>query len=59
MEAVRSRRSSHVGASTEEVNAEVGGRVVGTVRRHSPIDMREPLGAILHFYVGDAYDSSG
>lgn len=45
--------------SEEDTNAEVGGRVVGTVRRHSPIDIREPPGAILHFYVGDAYDSSG
>ncbi|CAA6658041.1 unnamed protein product [Spirodela intermedia] len=57
--AVRSRRSSNAGMGEEDTNAEVGGRVVGTVRRHSPIDIREPPGAILHFYVGDAYDSGG
>ncbi|KAK4390269.1 putative helicase DDB [Sesamum angolense] len=32
--------------------------VAGTVRRHLPIDTREHTGAILHFYVGDLYDSS-
>ncbi|XP_076927845.1 putative helicase MAGATAMA 3 isoform X2 [Bidens hawaiensis] len=36
---------------------EVSGRVAGTVRRHIPIDTRDPLGAVLHFYVGDSYDS--
>ncbi|XP_076958992.1 putative helicase MAGATAMA 3 [Bidens hawaiensis] len=39
-------------------DAEVSGRVAGTVRRHIPIDTRDPTGAILHFYVGDSYDSS-
>lgn len=34
------------------------GRVAGTVRRHTPIDTRDPLGAILHFYVGDSCDST-
>ncbi|KAJ9560507.1 hypothetical protein OSB04_005667 [Centaurea solstitialis] len=38
--------------------AEISGRVAGTVRRHIPIDTRDPTGAILHFYVGDSYDSS-
>ncbi|GMI83180.1 hypothetical protein like AT4G30100 [Hibiscus trionum] len=42
----------------EDDEAEVTGHVVGTVRRHRPIDTRDPLGAILHFYVGDSYDSS-
>ncbi|XP_076935524.1 putative helicase MAGATAMA 3 [Bidens hawaiensis] len=37
---------------------EVSGRVAGTVRRHIPIDTRDPLGAVLHFYVGDSYDSN-
>jgi hypothetical protein len=23
-----------------------------------PIDIREPIGAIIHFYVGDSFDSS-
>ena len=30
--------------------------MAGTVRRHNPIDTRDPVGAILHFYVGDSYD---
>ncbi|KAL8225543.1 hypothetical protein R6Q57_018100 [Mikania cordata] len=38
--------------------SEVTGRVAGTVRRHIPIDTRDPTGAILHFYVGDSYDSN-
>lgn len=38
--------------------SEVSGRVAGTVRRHIPIDTRDPTGAILHFYVGDSYDSN-
>ncbi|PWA95861.1 helicase MAGATAMA 3 [Artemisia annua] len=40
---------------TEE--SEVSGRVAGTVRRHIPVDTRDPIGAVLHFYVGDSYDS--
>ncbi|KAI3820292.1 hypothetical protein L1987_07837 [Smallanthus sonchifolius] len=40
---------------TEET--EVSGRVAGTLRRHIPIDTRDPKGAVLHFYVGDSYDS--
>ncbi|XP_076932417.1 putative helicase MAGATAMA 3 [Bidens hawaiensis] len=39
-------------------DTEVSGRVAGTVRRHIPIDTRDPTGAILHFYVGDSYDSN-
>ncbi|KAJ0790690.1 putative P-loop containing nucleoside triphosphate hydrolase, DNA2/NAM7 helicase, helicase [Helianthus annuus] len=42
---------------TEETT-EVSGRVAGTVRRHIPIDTRDPILALLHFYVGDSYDSS-
>ncbi|OIW17097.1 hypothetical protein TanjilG_20201 [Lupinus angustifolius] len=38
--------------------SEVTGRVAGTVRRHIPIDTRDPPGAILHYYVGDSYDPS-
>ncbi|KAL1210577.1 putative helicase MAGATAMA 3 [Cardamine amara subsp. amara] len=36
---------------------EDAGRVAGTVRRYIPVDTRDPHGAILHFYVGDTYDS--
>lgn len=45
-------------SSTTGEETEVSGRVAGTVRRHIPIDTRDPTGAILHFYVGDSYDSS-
>ncbi|KAL5703926.1 hypothetical protein ACHQM5_022418 [Ranunculus cassubicifolius] len=44
--------------SEDDVESEVSGRVAGTVRRHIPIDTRDPLGAIFHFYVGDTYDPS-
>lgn len=37
----------------------MSGRVAGTVRRHIPLDTRDPPGAILHFYVGDSYDYCG
>lgn len=36
---------------------EDAGRVAGTVRRYIPVDTRDPHGAILHFYVGDSFDS--
>ncbi|XP_074264312.1 putative helicase MAGATAMA 3 [Silene latifolia] len=52
---VRYRRSSNPSAEESE-EAEGSGRVVGTVRRHIPLDMRDPLGAIVHFFVGDSYD---
>ncbi|KAK4428500.1 putative ATP-dependent helicase C29A10.10c [Sesamum alatum] len=55
--AVNSRRNSSSLLEDEE-KPEVSGRVAGTVRRHIPIDTREHTGAILHFYVGDLYDSS-
>lgn len=45
-------------SSTTGDESEVSGRVAGTVRRHIPVDTRDPTGAILHFYVGDSYDSS-
>lgn len=57
MEAARSSRRNS-SAANEDVEHEVTGRVLGTVRRHIPIDTRDPPGAILHFYVGDLYDSS-
>ncbi|XP_077249953.1 uncharacterized protein LOC143889575 isoform X2 [Tasmannia lanceolata] len=56
--AARSKRNNSTGASEEDVDPEFTGRVAGTVRRHFPIDTRDPPGAILHFYVGDTYDSS-
>ncbi|KAL3830454.1 hypothetical protein ACJIZ3_019256 [Penstemon smallii] len=55
--AVNFRRKSSSTLEDEE-KPEINGRVAGTVRRHIPIDTREHTGAILHFYVGDSYDSS-
>lgn len=53
--AVRSRRNSN--SSVEEYEEPEGcARTVGTVRRHTPLDVRDPQGAILHFFVGDSYD---
>ncbi|CAH9101521.1 unnamed protein product [Cuscuta europaea] len=49
----RSRRTFE-----EDEEPEINGRAAGTVRRHVPIDKRDPLGAILHIYVGDSYDIS-
>ncbi|MBA0864944.1 hypothetical protein Goshw_007548 [Gossypium schwendimanii] len=49
---------SNTSSIEEDEEAEVTGRVAGTVRRHRPLDTRDPFGAILHFYVGDSYDSS-
>jgi hypothetical protein len=34
------------------------GRLVGRVRRHMPYDTRDPIGAIIRFYVGNPSDSS-
>ncbi|GMI82863.1 hypothetical protein like AT4G30100 [Hibiscus trionum] len=56
--AVRTKRNN-TSSIEEDEEAEVTGRVVGTVRRHIPLDTRDPLGAIVHFYVGDSYDSNG
>ncbi|KAH6759013.1 P-loop containing nucleoside triphosphate hydrolases superfamily protein [Perilla frutescens var. frutescens] len=52
-----SRRNSSSALEDEE-KPEVNGRVTGTVRRYIPIDNRGHTGAILHFFVGDHYDSS-
>ncbi|XP_058085569.1 uncharacterized protein LOC131232997 isoform X2 [Magnolia sinica] len=54
--AARSKRNNNAGVTEDDAEAEVTGRVAGTVRRHTPIDTRDPPGAILHFYVGDACD---
>lgn len=54
---VRSKRNNTSSIEDDE-EAEISGRVAGTVRRHNPIDTRDPVGAILHFYVGDSYDSN-
>ncbi|OAY84452.1 putative ATP-dependent helicase C29A10.10c [Ananas comosus] len=51
------RRSNNLMEEDTEIEA-TSGRVAGTVRRHTPIDTRDPLGAILHFYVGDSCDST-
>lgn len=58
MEAARSGRRSSYGINEDDAEHEIPGRVVGTVRRHIPIDTRDLPGAILHFYIGDLYDSS-
>ncbi|MCL7048360.1 hypothetical protein MKW94_000768 [Papaver nudicaule] len=55
--AVRPKRNN-AGTNEDDPEAEISGRVAGTVRRHIPIDTRDPLGAILHFYVGDTYDAN-
>ncbi|KAJ4701299.1 p-loop containing nucleoside triphosphate hydrolase superfamily protein [Melia azedarach] len=54
---VRTKRNQTLSVEDDE-EPEVSGRVAGTVRRYMPIDTRDPPGAILHFYVGDSYDSS-
>ncbi|KAF7843586.1 putative ATP-dependent helicase C29A10.10c-like isoform X1 [Senna tora] len=56
-QAVRSKRNS-ASFVQDDVEPEMTGRVVGTVRRYIPIDTRDPPGAILHYYVGDSYDTS-
>jgi len=57
MQAVRSKQNNS-SVAQDDGESEVTGRVVGTVRRHIPIDTRDPPGAILHYYVGDSYDPS-
>ncbi|KAK1324548.1 hypothetical protein QJS10_CPA01g00853 [Acorus calamus] len=54
----RYKKSNNTGASEDDMESEVTGRVAGTVRRHIPTDTRDPLGATLHFFVGDIYDSN-
>ncbi|XP_037459597.1 uncharacterized ATP-dependent helicase C29A10.10c-like [Triticum dicoccoides] len=52
-----SRSNRKTAASNEDAEADCG-RLVGTVRRHTPIDTRDPIGAIIHFYAGDSFDCS-
>ncbi|KDP20224.1 hypothetical protein JCGZ_09856 [Jatropha curcas] len=52
---VRSKRSN-TSSIDDDDEPEISGRVAGTVRRHIPLDTRDPHGAILHFFVGDSYD---
>ncbi|KAJ4966511.1 hypothetical protein NE237_018360 [Protea cynaroides] len=52
---VRFKRNQPAASAGDGENG-VTGRVAGTVRRHIPIDTRDPPGAILHFYVGDTFD---
>ncbi|CAN1292673.1 Helicase SEN1 [Linum perenne] len=55
---VRSKRN--VGSSSEDADElDKNERVAGTVRRHIPLDNRDPPGAILHFYIGDSYEPYG
>ncbi|TVU31388.1 hypothetical protein EJB05_23072 [Eragrostis curvula] len=51
------RSSRRTAGSNEDAETECG-RLVGTVRRYMPIDTRDPAGAIIHFYVGDSFDSN-
>ncbi|KAK9748680.1 hypothetical protein RND81_02G073200 [Saponaria officinalis] len=53
---VRYRRSKN--STAEDTEEPEGGcaNVVGTVRRHIPLDVRDPHGATVHFFVGDSYD---
>lgn len=53
--AVRAKRSN-TSLNEDDGEPEISGHVAGTVRRHIPIDTRDPPGAILHFYVGDSYE---
>ncbi|KAE8077345.1 hypothetical protein FH972_015917 [Carpinus fangiana] len=52
---VRAKRSN-TSLNEDDGEPEISGHVAGTVRRHIPIDTRDPPGAILHFYVGDSYE---
>ncbi|XP_057455088.1 uncharacterized ATP-dependent helicase C29A10.10c-like isoform X2 [Lotus japonicus] len=54
---VRAKQNSS-SLAQDDSESEITGRVVGTVRRHIPLDTRDPPGAILHYYVGDSYDPS-
>ncbi|KAL9245043.1 hypothetical protein vseg_018742 [Gypsophila vaccaria] len=51
----RYRKSKNSTAEDSE-EPEGSANVVGTVRRHIPLDVRDPHGATLHFFVGDSYD---
>ncbi|XP_065881867.1 uncharacterized ATP-dependent helicase C29A10.10c-like isoform X1 [Euphorbia lathyris] len=52
---VRPKRTN-TSTNEDDDDADTGERVAGTVRRHTPLDTRDPPGAILHFFVGDSYD---
>uniref|UniRef100_A0A0E0M547 Cytochrome b561 domain-containing protein n=1 Tax=Oryza punctata TaxID=4537 RepID=A0A0E0M547_ORYPU len=56
--ASQSSRSNRRNVGSNEDTESECGRLVGTVRRHTPIDTRDPIGAIIHFYLGDSFDSS-
>ncbi|XP_040384120.1 uncharacterized ATP-dependent helicase C29A10.10c-like [Oryza brachyantha] len=56
--ASQSSRSNRRNAGSNEDSESECGRLVGTVRRHTPIDTRDPIGAIIHFYLGDSFDSN-
>ncbi|AQK65963.1 P-loop containing nucleoside triphosphate hydrolase superfamily protein [Zea mays] len=56
--AAQSGRSSRRAMGSNEDAVSECGRLVGTVRRHMPIDTRDPIGAIIHFYLGDSFDSN-
>ncbi|KAJ6919894.1 hypothetical protein NC651_013741 [Populus alba x Populus x berolinensis] len=53
---VRSKRNNTLSSNEDDEEPDINGRVAGTVRRHIPLDSRDPPGAILHFFVGDSYD---
>lgn len=52
------RISSGNTGDLEATGGDLTARVAGTVRKYSPIDTRDPDGAIVHFYVGDSFDHS-
>ncbi|KAL9257030.1 putative ATP-dependent helicase C29A10.10c, partial [Drosera capensis] len=54
---VRSRRTA-TPSSEDNKEPDNNARVVGTIRRHIPVDTRDPPGATLHFFVGDSYDGN-
>ncbi|GMH20618.1 hypothetical protein Nepgr_022459 [Nepenthes gracilis] len=56
--AARPRRNDNSSIEDDHKEPEVTARVMGTVRRHTPIDTRNPQGAILLFFVGDSFDTN-
>lgn len=55
---VKMKRSINASVDKEDLEVDLDGRCAGTVRRHTPTDTRDQPGAIVHFYVGDSYDSN-
>uniref|UniRef100_A0A7N0ZSZ6 Uncharacterized protein n=1 Tax=Kalanchoe fedtschenkoi TaxID=63787 RepID=A0A7N0ZSZ6_KALFE len=52
------RSSLHTAPSLEDSNTlDTDKRIVGKIKRHIPIDNRDPVGATLHFFVGNSIDS--